>query len=136
MPCAKRATFLYRNSGCHSVWFGVLGRNMPMSLFFSIAFLRFKHTGIYRISTEEPAGNNKAGESSKISFEEANYPISSCRLRNPSYFLCRPSLLSSIRPHPTLHPQCPSRRVLPHCWGWGWGRDARRQLVRQCESGL
>ena len=49
-------------------------------------------------------------------------------------------LLFSPHPHPTpaqtQHPQCPSRRFLPHCWGWGWGRDARRQLVRQCESGL
>ena len=104
MPCTMRATFLYHNLGCHSLPFRVLGRNMPMSLFFSIALLRFKHTGVYRISTEDPAGNKKAGESSKISSEDGNYPISPCRLRNPSYFLCTPSPLSSMLPHSTLHP--------------------------------
>lgn len=108
MPCTKRATFSALNSGCHSVRFDVLGRNMPMSLFFSIVLLRFKNTGNYGISTEDPAGNKKAGRIFKDLF--GGWKLSHQFLQAYESFLFPLQALTFVfhLPHPTLPPDSSS----------------------------
>ena len=108
MPCTKRPTFSALNSGCHLVRFCVLGRNMPMSLFFSIVLLRFKNTGNYHISTEDPAGNKKAERIFKDLFW--GWKLSHQFLQAYKSFLFSLQALTFVfhLPHPTLHPNSSS----------------------------